>query len=63
MLEDLHCYNCGKKLKWSQAHIYYEDGWQLAYCSACRLTRLRADAGQQETLGEQETPRRSSPDC
>jgi hypothetical protein len=27
------------------------------------LTRLRADAEQRETLSEQETPRRSSPDC
>jgi hypothetical protein len=30
---------------------------------AGRLTRLRADAEQQQALGEQETPRRSSLDC
>ena len=28
-----------------------------------RLTRLRADAEQQQALSERETPRRSSPDC
>jgi hypothetical protein len=55
MIDDLHCYTCGKKLTWSQAHIYYEDGWQLAFCSACRLTRPRADAEQQQASGDDES--------
>jgi len=34
-------------------------------CKICRrrLTLFGADAEQQQALGEQETPRRSSPDC